>query len=61
MGGKGKKKQQRHEHGGGPGEGCEHGHGEGRRGANEGKRRVKRRGGNAYETAPKVKTAEVEA
>ena len=57
MGGKGKAKKQRHRHGE-PGEGCGHDHGDGGRGESV-TGRVKRKGANAYETAPKVKTAEV--
>ena len=56
LGGKGKAKKQRHQHGE-PSEGCGHDHSDGGRG----ERRVKRKGANAYETAPKVKTAELKS
>lgn len=59
MGGKGKAKKQRHRHGE-PGEDCGHAHGDGGR-EGVGKGRVKKRRANAYETAPKVKTAEAKS
>ena len=64
MGGKGKAnrnaKLQRHGEAQ-PGQGCGHDHGDGGgRGGKEGRRaKKKRKSANAYETAPKVKKAEV--
>ncbi len=61
MGGKGKARKKQNCRHGEAGQGCGHDHGDVGAEDEKGKRRVKRKKANAYETAPKVKKVEAKS